>query len=393
LGTASLIEFKNLRFSKALGPQLCALANTVGGRVILGVDDKGEVVGFRRTDRLLEQIQTLSNQIEPSPLLNVNSTWVEQHQVYIVLIEVFKSEEWTLFKQLGWGLDDQGLCTLFRDQWEYFWKNRQEIVGATFVEWSNYLENQKGILRSSKGFIRNVTDLKTLPRTLQIKTTADGSPTLVFEELGETFHSSHGALSESLHVFIEQGLLYGLERHNLESGPFRILEVGFGTGLNAGLSLETLSKQTKDTCVFYCGLEPYPVSWSMIEQLDFQRYWSESTQRFFETMHRGNSDVIHKPLTNPLNFEFKRMEISIQDFWDDLGFDLIYFDAFAPDRQHEMWNQDVLGRCHQLLNPGGILVTYCANGEFKRVLRSVGFEVAEPAGPAGRRVMVQATKK
>lgn len=214
----------------------------------------------------------------------------------------------------------------------------------------------------------------------QILKTADGSTTVFLPELNETYHSRHGAVQESLYVFIEQGLLLRKEK------ALNILEIGFGTGLNALLTLnETVQRNLS---VFYHTLEPYPLSEQIWSQLQFGQALQSSQSRLF-ALHKSpwNQNVCLDT-----TFTLYKDRYSVSDFRPELAYDLIYYDAFAPSRQAEMWTESLMQKMYECLGKTGMLVSYCASGQFKRHLKQVGFEVETLPGPPGKREMTRAWK-
>ena len=220
---------------------------------------------------------------------------------------------------------------------------------------------------------------------MEIFATGDGSHSLYHATLNETYHSRHGALTESRHVFMQNGLAYFLSINRKE--PVRIFEVGFGTGLNAllacQLAQDTLRKME------YTGLEPFPLPPEQALQLNY----CELTGRpgdvgVFHQMHGAGWTTAHA--LSPF-FTFLKLRTTLQD-WTPVGaYDVIFFDAFAPSRQPELWDVDQLRKISRQLAPGGVLVTYCAKGQFKRDLRTLGLNVESIPGPPGKREMVRAT--
>jgi len=218
----------------------------------------------------------------------------------------------------------------------------------------------------------------------KIFTTEDGSASLIDLELDETYHSRHGALSESIHVFIEHGLL----SLNHSGGKFRVLEIGFGTGLNAWLTFIEAQKNKYD--IYYCGLEPFPVDELILQKLNYHSmHGKEKYKEHFFVMHRADWD---QQVAISDHFKLHKRACKIQDFDDKHSFDLVYFDAFAPQKQPEMWNYEVLKKVCAHMITGGVLVTYCAKGQFKRDLKALGMKVESPPGPPGKREMVRAIK-
>lgn len=220
---------------------------------------------------------------------------------------------------------------------------------------------------------------------LRIIETKDGSHTLYREDLDETYHSRHGALSESRHVFIANGLCHWIDIH-LRATQLSVLEVGFGTGLNAALTL-----QYSKSCpieISYITLEPFPLDSSIVHEINYFSDEPEYKRDFLE-LHELAWSEMHVLG----NFSFQKLETKIEDFQPLQFFDTVYFDAFAPEKQPELWDINVLQKVYSLMNNGGVLSTYCAKGEFKRNLKRAGFEVFTVPGPAGgKREMVRGLK-
>lgn len=215
----------------------------------------------------------------------------------------------------------------------------------------------------------------------EIRLTADGSPTLYVPELDETYHSRHGSVQEALHVFIANGL----KPLALKNKSIQILEVGFGTGLNAFLSAQFAHEH--QSSVQYTGIEAFPVEEAIWRQLSyFQK--PEEKAIYYELMAASWEE----PLALNANFTLTKVKNSIQDWQPKALFDLIYFDAFGPRAQAEMWNKAIFEKLFTALNKGGVLVTYCAQGQFRRDLKAIGFEVLSLPGPPGKREMTRAYK-
>ena len=206
--------------------------------------------------------------------------------------------------------------------------------------------------------------------------TNDGSHSLFIKKLNETYHSIHGSIAEAIHVFIRNGLQY---HHKLN---INILEVGFGTGLNALLTLLNLNQKR----VNYTSLEPFPISDKIYNKLNFHELLKSDKETFIK-LH--NSDW-EENVSFTKNFNLYKVRKKIQYFNSSEKFDIIYFDAFAPEKQSEIWSKEVLSKCYHLLKPEGFLVTYCAKGAVKRTLKQVGFFVESLDGPPGKREMIRA---
>ncbi len=208
--------------------------------------------------------------------------------------------------------------------------------------------------------------------------TKDGSHSLFVPDLNETYHSVHGSISEAIHVFINSGLLSHPKK------KINILEIGFGTGLNTLLTLENI----KNRKIHYTSLEPYPISSEIYNKLNFHTVTNSNSETFLK-LH--TSDWEEKVFISE-NFTLYKTQKKIQNFISEKKFDIIYFDAFSPEKQTEMWTTEVFEKCFDLLNKDGFLVTYCAKGIFRRTLKSVGFEVISLDGPPGKRQMTRANK-
>ncbi len=222
---------------------------------------------------------------------------------------------------------------------------------------------------------------------VQIIFTEDGSNSLYIPELDEHYHSFHGAVQESNHVFINAGLNHLLKDRLGKS--IKILEVGFGTGLNCYLTyLESVKKQIK---IEYQGIEAFPVNSAIIDNLNYQNIIpSHITEISFKDLHRCSWDTVNQL---DKNFNLLKKHHKIQEVILDSDYDLIYFDAFGPKVQAEMWTETLFSKLYQSLKNQSILVTYCAKGEIKRILNRVGFSVESIPGPPGKREMTRAVKK
>jgi len=213
--------------------------------------------------------------------------------------------------------------------------------------------------------------------------TADGSNTVKHAVTGELYHSDRGARGESLHVFIEAGLEYSAA---LNPGKqIKIFEIGFGTGLNAWLTLERAAQSGIN--IDYRTIELYPVSAETAAGLGY------TDNSAFLELHAAEWE---KPGQVTEHFLLTKYNSPLESF-DFTGFsstfDLIYFDAFAPDVQPELWTPQVMSRMYGILAPGGILVTYSAKGSVKQALREAGFSIERLPGALGKRHMIRATKE
>ncbi|MUH38297.1 SAM-dependent methyltransferase [Zobellia amurskyensis] len=216
----------------------------------------------------------------------------------------------------------------------------------------------------------------------KIITTGDGSKTIQISDWDEQYHSKHGAVQEAYHVFIKHGL-------SLFSGKnINILEIGFGTGLNA---LITLIESKKDkTGVTYRGVEAYPVSEEELEQLNYiSELKAEEFKKDFIEMHQSpwEGDVLISE-----NFTLRKEKKFFADIADEDVFDLVYFDAFGARVQPELWTEDIFSIMYRAMKKDGFLVTYAAKGSVRRAMLAVGFEVERLPGPPGKREMLRAKK-
>lgn len=219
---------------------------------------------------------------------------------------------------------------------------------------------------------------------MQIIITKDGSHSVMSEKFGVTYHSIHGAIQETRHVFIEAGMKYQLE-NGYEALSF--LEIGFGTGLNAYMTL--LEAEEQKVHIQFTTTEAYPISAEQARSLNYpQELGIDNPSSFFE-MHDGNWEENYSIGDY---FQLTKHEMLFEDIDFKDAFDVIYFDAFAPNAQSQFWEEDFLSQMYDALRESGVLVTYCAKGSFKRALKAVGFTVEAISGPPGKREMTRATK-
>lgn len=215
--------------------------------------------------------------------------------------------------------------------------------------------------------------------------TQDGSHTLKLVGLDEHYHSTFGAVQESMYVFIRNGL------HSLpgKNEVVNILEVGFGTGLNALLTL--IESQKRNLKVYYFTLEPFPLNREEYEALNYAILLSETgLQEGFLKLHEceWSKEIEFFP-----GFVFRKEKIGLEAAsFAGHFFDLVYFDAFGPDTQPELWTQPLFEKVSSAMKPGGILTTYCAKGSVRRALKASGLVVEKLSGPPGKREMTRAVK-
>lgn len=217
-----------------------------------------------------------------------------------------------------------------------------------------------------------------------IITTGDGSKTIHLPDWNENYHSSHGAVQEAKHVFLKHGL-------DLFSGKpeVHILEIGFGTGLNAILTLEAVLNS--DSNIIYDGLEAFPISNDEMVALEYENLLeSDFLKEKYKQIHNISWDVPNL-ITPKFTLTKIQNELQKQTFTAN-KYDIIYFDAFGPRVQEDMWTKEIFQKLYISLKSDGYLVTYCAKGQVKRDLKSVGFFVETLPGPPGKREMIRGRK-
>lgn len=222
----------------------------------------------------------------------------------------------------------------------------------------------------------------------KIITTSDGSKTIHIPEWNEQYHSKHGALQEAVHVFIKNGFHYALNYGDQPLDSLSILEIGFGTGLNAYLTL--LEAMKFDISVNYTGIEAYPVLKSEIEQLNYPKIIINQEQDIlFDKLHAVAWETAQAISDT---FSLTKRQQFFSEIEDADSFDLIYFDAFGARVQPELWTETIFYKMYQALKQNGVLVTYSAKGSVRRAMQSVGFTVERLPGPPGKREMLRAIK-
>lgn len=220
----------------------------------------------------------------------------------------------------------------------------------------------------------------------KIITTADGSSTIYLPKWNESYHSKHGAIQEAYHVFIKHGLNYLSEQ---DYGKISVLEIGFGTGLNAFITLLESDKSNID--IDYFGVEAYPVSPDEVQKLNYAEQLDQSDKCFlFEKMHTISWEEKHDLLPH---FSIVKRQQFFNEINDQNMYNLIYFDAFGARVQPELWTKEVFYKMYQALMPNGVLVTYSAKGSVRRAMLDVGFSVEKLPGPPGKREMLRACKE
>ena len=214
---------------------------------------------------------------------------------------------------------------------------------------------------------------------IKVIDTHDGSKSLFLPEMNETYHSKFGAITESKHVFIRSGYQF------VEADEISIFEVGFGTGLNVFLTY--LEQQKDHRKIYFETIEKYPLPDEVIEQINI--FENPQEKELFARLHRSGWE---KQVALNENFILCKRQADLSDYQSDRKFDLVYFDAFAPNKQAEMWSEEIFQKMYDLLKEKGVLVTYSAKGSVRRTMQAVGFTVERIPGPPGKREMLRAMK-
>lgn len=217
--------------------------------------------------------------------------------------------------------------------------------------------------------------------------TKDGSPTISIPEMKVTYHSMHGALQESQHVYVDAGFKHVSQRL-AKPGALSVLEVGFGTGLNALLTMMETAKT--DHTVYYVALEPFPLTLEEVRLLNYcELLGRKDLLKDYLSMHEcewNNSVVVSEHLL------LHKSKNTLEAFEHTTGFHLVYFDAFAPKVQPELWTKETFEKLFAMMLPGAVLVTYCSKGDVRRAMQAAGFYVEKLPGPPGKREMLRAIK-
>jgi tRNA U34 5-methylaminomethyl-2-thiouridine-forming methyltransferase MnmC len=230
----------------------------------------------------------------------------------------------------------------------------------------------------------------------KIITTADGSKTIQIEEWNEQYHSIHGAIQEANHVFIKHGLLFYSEQCHLEHNRkvvsennqnISILEIGFGTGLNALVTL--LEAKKLKLKIDYVGVEAYPVSTEEISELNYAEQLSVD-ENLFSKLHSCTWEEKHIITSN---LSLTKQQKYFKEISEKNAYNIIYFDAFGARVQPELWTEDIFKIMYNTLKDKGVLVTYSAKGSVRRAMQAVGFKVERLEGPPGKREMLRACKE
>lgn len=214
--------------------------------------------------------------------------------------------------------------------------------------------------------------------------TGDGSYTLHIPEWDEQYHSKHGAIAEALHVFIKEGLYYWSSKN--AATEISIMEIGFGTGLNALLTFLETEKNVFQ--IDYTGVEAYPLSLDEIEKLNYTSLLNASEEKFLK-LHEISWE--EKTAISD-SFRLTKQKQFFSEINNENSFNLIYFDAFGIRVQPELWTEEIFKKMFSALKPNGVLVTYAANGNARRAMQAVGFSVERLPGPPGKKEMLRGTK-
>ncbi len=219
----------------------------------------------------------------------------------------------------------------------------------------------------------------------KIITTGDGSSSIQLTEWDEQYHSKHGAINEAVHVYIQTGLVHFIET-NTDVSPVSVLEIGFGTGLNAFLTL--LESNTRNVPIHYTGVEAYPLSNQEIKSVNYSEMLQESPTAFLK-MHETPWETASEISST---FQLEKRKQLFADITDQDAYNVIYYDAFGSRVQPELWEEPIFKIMYAALKKGGVLVTYAAKGSARRAMESCGFIVERLPGPPVKREMLRATK-
>lgn len=218
-----------------------------------------------------------------------------------------------------------------------------------------------------------------------ITPTADGSNTLYNETIGEHYHSRHGALQESKHVFIDAGLKHA--EQSFPGQPVSILEIGFGTGLNFLLTAAYADEQ--GLTLNYTGIEAFPLTKEELISTAYHQYVPET---IWNNLISNYENALTTATSLNTNQQLTIAHTTLEEFKSPDLFDLVYFDAFSVQHQPELWTDEIIGHVCSFLKPGGIFVTYAITGKLKRALKSFGMQIEKLPGAPGKREMLRAVK-
>jgi tRNA U34 5-methylaminomethyl-2-thiouridine-forming methyltransferase MnmC len=223
------------------------------------------------------------------------------------------------------------------------------------------------------------------PYKLELINTSDGSHTIRLVGADEQYHSVNGAVQESMHVFINSGLEEVIDNFQ----PLYILEVGLGTGLNALLTARKSIERRK--VLYYDAIEPFPLDTEMIKGLNYTSLYNDTlSSQAFDLIHHAYEEKF-RDLDNLFHlrcFKKRIQEINLTPAY----YHLVYFDAFGPDTQPEMWTDEIFDKISNSMKPGAVLITYCAKGAVRRAMKSAGLKVEKLPGPPGKREITRAVK-
>ncbi|MCX7727945.1 MAG: tRNA (5-methylaminomethyl-2-thiouridine)(34)-methyltransferase MnmD [Bacteroidia bacterium] len=222
----------------------------------------------------------------------------------------------------------------------------------------------------------------------KIEITKDTSPTVFNTDLNARYHSIHGALQESKHVFIQNGVDFYVQHTNHTS--LKIIEVGFGTGLNCWLTFQYFHKNHLSKNIQYIGIEKYPLEESILKELIQYSPFCENQKLFFQ-LHLNQQYIKVDKYFTLLKY-IKDINAALSEIEKDT-IDIVFYDAFAPSSQPDMWKKEIFETLYTLMKKQGVLVTFCAKGAFKRTLKQIGYFVESPKGAFGKREMTRAIKK
>lgn len=217
----------------------------------------------------------------------------------------------------------------------------------------------------------------------ELRETGDGSHTIFLPGWNEQYHSHHGAINEAVHVYIEAGLVHYAQLHGTRD--IRVVEYGFGTGLNAWLTWQAAINN--DLHVHYTAIEAYPVEPEMVAQLNFDALMPDFEQSVMD-LHKVPWEESHR-LDD--HFTIEKQEIKFDAFRASKKYDVIYYDAFGPRVQPNLWTLERMQLLHEVCHPGSVLTTYCAKGQVGRDMKTAGFSVERIPGPPRKREMIRAT--
>ncbi len=221
----------------------------------------------------------------------------------------------------------------------------------------------------------------------EIIITTDGSHSIAIPEMGVTYHSSHGAIQESMHVFIQSGLRY-FNGKNGSHIALSVFEMGLGTGLNALLTLAEAEKSKQK--IYYEAIETHPLEPNIIAALNYcEQLQRPDLETFFKQLHECAWDTV---IDITPHFSFIKKKISLTDYSADQQFNIIYFDAFAPDIQPDLWTVAAFKKLYAAMQNGSVLTTYCSKSIVRKAMAEAGLIVEKIPGPPHKREMVRAVK-